>query len=358
MSLNPERMKELKDKYGLTDEAIVEIADSLEPELEETETPIMGSRTVPRRTSEEDLPATLSSAMRGDLSIGEAIVLIDFMDRRERRDQERNSPRQDSNIDRLIEKMDSRMDKAEEKARDDRGYFEKLILGKKMEETEERAKKLEEDLKKREEEDRQSRLLEDAYKRASEKYEPALKELREKVSGLPANQQKSFWEEIFGEVGDEIKRDMAEQIIKRIKGEEEKEVAPVTDKEGKIVFNWEGLVKRVIKLGEKYIETMGQAPPRLGVREVGTPPFSESTAEKQVIQGEKPILDFKVRGEEEIATIGTALEKKAPESSNESKTQPETEVVPETAPAREPPLSEEENPTPTKKKSKGQARKD
>jgi hypothetical protein len=360
MSLNPERMKELKEKYNLSDEAILEIAGSLEPELEKPEMPTMGSRPAPSRASgdEEPLPAMLASAMKGDLSIAEAIILMDFMDRRERRDQERTMPKQSSDIDRLIEKMDSRMDKMDEKTKDDRAYFEKLILGKKIEETEERARRSEEELKKRDEEERQSKITEEAFRRASEKYEPQLRELREKVSTLPPNQQKSFWDEVFGEAADGIKQDLANQILKRLRGEEEKEVPPITDKEGKIVFNWEKFTKRLIDLGEKYLETRGQPPPKLPIKEV-PPPFSESTeslgGEAPKIEPQNPIPEVGIRGEE-VATLEPVPEEKAPEITPESKTQPETEVVPETAPATEPP-SEEETPTATKKKGKGQARK-
>jgi hypothetical protein len=366
MSLNPEKMKELKEKYNLSDEAIFEIASSLEPEPEEPETRTMGSRPAPTRASEEPLPMTLASAMKGDLSIAEAIILMDFMDRRERRDREGASPTSSSDIDRLIEKMDNRMEKMEEKIREDRASFEKLLLGKKIEETEERAKRSEEELKKREEEERQSKIAEDAFNKASEKYEPQLRELREKISILPANQQKSFWDEVFGEAADGIKQDLANQILKRLRGEEEKEVPTITDKEGKIVFNWEKFTKRLIDLGEKFLENRGQPPPKLPVKEV-PPPFSESTeslgGEAPKIESESgdvtPIPEVGVR-EEEIATLRPALEEKvpepAPESSAKPKPQPETEVVPETAPATEPP-SEEKTPTATKKTGKGQARK-
>jgi len=350
MSLNPEKMRELKEKYNISDEDMLKIADSVEPEYEpeESETPIMGIGAPRTRSSEEPLSTTLSSVMKGDLSIAEAIILMDFLDRRDRRDQERNQPRQSSDTDRIMEKIQERIDEAEKRSREDREYFEKLLLGKKTEEAEERATRAESELKKRDESEFQRKMVEDAIDQALEKVQPELKDLREKVSHFTPTQQKGFWDEVFSEVGDEIKQDVTGQIMKRLRGEEEKETAPVTDKEGKPVINWQNVLNRLIKVGEKYVDAIGKAPPKLPIREV-PPPLSETS------QGETLRIEPEA-GKPSVPETSFVPEFQASGDETPAHT-PETTEVKETTDASQTGARTEEDSEATVDKPKGEAKK-
>jgi len=266
LGLSPEKMEELKLKYGIDDKAIFEIADSLEPEAEAPEIPPVGKeRTAPPAPGA--LPASLASAMRGDISIAEAIILMNYMDRQEERKERRYAPppsQDTANIKDLIDEM-----REERKAHQDQ--MERLILSKRLDDSEERAKNAEENLKKREEAEMQREVVEGAVRGAVSNIErqfgSQLDILAQKVSQLPVNQQTSFMDEISADFQTSIKDEVKTLILNRLKPPEK----PITktDEEGKKSIDWEGLLDRGFKLADKYVENQ-KAPPKLGVKEIPT----------------------------------------------------------------------------------------
>ena len=270
MGLSPEKMEELKQKYGIDDKAIFEIADSLEPDAEAPEIPPVGKERIAPLPSSGAFPASLAQAMRGDISIAEAIILMDFMDRKDDRRERRypQQPSQDtSNIKDIIEEM-------REERRSHQEQIEKLILGKRADDAEERAKRAEEDLKKKEEADRQREIVEGAVRGAvgeiDQKYGAQLGNLAEKISQLPVNQQTSFMDELFTDFGTSLKDEFKTMILNRLKPAEKP--LTKTDEEGKKSIDWEGLLDRGYKLADKYIDTQKGKPPKLPVEEIRTQP--------------------------------------------------------------------------------------
>lgn len=270
MGLSPEKMEELKQKYGIDDKAIFEIADSLEPEAEAPEIPPVGNeRTAPPPESGA-LPASLQQAMRGDISIAEAIILMDFMDRKEDRRERRygtTQPAQDTSMKGILEEM-------REERRGHQEQIEKLILGKRADDAEERAKRAEEDLKKKEETDRQREIVEVAVRGAvsemGQKYDTQFESLAQRVSQLPVNQQKSFWDEMFTDFESDLRNQFKASVIERLKPPE----APITktDETGKKSLDWEVLLDKGYKLADKYLENQKGPPPKLTVQEIATQP--------------------------------------------------------------------------------------
>lgn len=266
MVLSPEKMEELKQKYGIDDKAIFEIADSLEPDSEAPESPQVGNEKTAASPESGSIPSSLASAMRGDISIAEAIILMDFMDRKEDRRERRYAappPQGTSNMEKLIEEM-------REERRSHQEQIEKLILGKRADDAEERAKRAEEDLKKKEETDRQREVVEGAVRGAvgviDQKYGAQLDTLASRIQNLPANQQTSFMDELFTEFGTSLKDEFKTTILNRLKPPEK----PLTkiDEEGKKSLDWEALIDKGYKLADKYIDTQKGTPPKLPVKEI------------------------------------------------------------------------------------------
>ena len=216
MGLSPEKMEELKQKYGIDDKAIFEIADSLEPDAEAPEIPPVGKERTASQSESGAFPASLQQAMRGDISIAEAIILMDFMDRKDDRRERRYVPAQssqDTSMKDILEEM-------REERRGHQEQIEKLILGKRADDAEERAKRAEEDLKKKEEDDRQKKIVEGAVQSAviniERQFGGQLDTLAQKVSLLPANQQTSFMDELFTDFGTSLKTEFKTMILNRL----------------------------------------------------------------------------------------------------------------------------------------------
>ena len=271
MGLNPEKMEELKQKYGIDDKAIYDIANALEPDAEAPETPPVGNERTARQPISEAFPTSLQQAMRGDISIAEAIILMDFMDRKDDRRERRyttTQPTQDTpKLDKLIEEIQN-------ERKEHREQIEKLLLSRRADDAEERAKKAEEELKKKDEADRQRTLVEGAVRGAvsemDQKYGPQLDRLASRISELPEKQQKSFWDELFTDLESDLRNQFKASIIERLKPAEK----PLTrtDEEGKKSIDWEGLLDRGYKLADKYIETQKGKPPKLEVEPINTQP--------------------------------------------------------------------------------------
>ena len=272
MGLSPEKMEELKLKYGIDDKAIFEIANSLEPEADAPEIPSMGNERTAPPPAPGAFPASLASAMKGDVSIAEAMILMDFQDRRDRREEERyerkNRPTQDaSEIKDLIGEM-------REERRAHQEQIEKLILGKRADDAEERAKRAEEDLKKKEETERQREVVEGAVQGAvntiGQRFGSRIDDLASRIQTLPVNQQTSFMDELFTDFGSSLKDEFKTTILSRLKPPEKP--LTKTDGEGKKSFDWENVIERGFKLADKYVETQKGKPPKLQVEEIRTQP--------------------------------------------------------------------------------------
>lgn len=268
MPLEPEKMEELKEKYGITDEAIFEIAESLEPD---SEVPAFLPTGEPRRQatpSPGNLPASLASAMRGDIGIGEAIILMDYMDRKDdRRDRRSQPPQGTSHITDLIQEM-----REERKGFQDQ--MERLVLGRRADDAEEKARNLEEELKAEKEAQRQKDAIDGAVRGAvnqiGEEFGPQLDALTRKVQTLPPNQQGGFWDELFTDYETDLKGQFKNMVLDRLKPPEKPVVK--TDEKGKTSLDWEGILNRGESILDKFLDARKEAPPRVPVEEVPTHP--------------------------------------------------------------------------------------
>jgi len=266
--LNPEKMKELKEKYGITEEAIFEIAESVEPD---SEVPVFlptGNTRGHPPASPGALPASLASAMRGDIGIGEAIILMDYMDRKEdRRDKRVQPPPDTSGIKDLIQEM-------REERKNFQDQMERLVLGKRADDAESRAKSAEQALEDERAAQRQKDAIEGAVQGAvnqiGELYGSQLDALGRRIQTLPENQQRGFWDELFTDFETDLKGQFKDLVLGRLKAPD----TPITktDEEGKTSLDVGGLLDRGEKLLNKYLDTRKNAPPRVPVDEVSTQP--------------------------------------------------------------------------------------
>ena len=286
--MNPEKIEELKEKYGIDEEAIFEIADSVEPN---SEVPLFVPTGEPRRQaapSNGALPASLAKAMSGEISMAEVLMYMDVMDRKERRDrmdEDRRSmtgkPREDtSGIKDLVQEM-----REERKSFQDQ--MERLVLGKRVDDAESRAKTAEQTLEDDRTAQRQREVIEGAVRGAvniiGEEYGSKLDYLASRVQDLPPNQQKGFWDELFTDYEADLKGQFKGMVLDRLKPPEKPVVK--TDEEGKTSLDWGGLLDRGEGILDKLLNARKEAPPRVPVQEVpiqpggGPGPFPEGPAE-------------------------------------------------------------------------------
>jgi predicted flap endonuclease-1-like 5' DNA nuclease len=262
-------MEELKGKYGITDDAIFEIADALEPDSEAPpEMPFKEKRGAYNQSYPfGGSSSALASAMRGDLSIAEAIILMDYQDRRDRRERWNQQPQGTSDIEKIIQEM-----REERKSFQDQ--MERLVLGRRADDAEDRAKRAEDELAANKDAQRQKEIVEGAVRGAvdiiGENYGSRLDELSRSVQQMNPQQQKGFFDELFSDFGNEIKQEFKDAVMTRLKGEP-KPVA-TTDSEGKTKIDYGAAFDRVVTLGEKYIDTLRGKPPKIPVQEVPTTP--------------------------------------------------------------------------------------
>lgn len=293
-------MEELKQKYNIPDEAIFEIAQELEPDSEAPlETSILG---VPSRQTS---PSVLSQLNRGEIGIAEAIILMDFLDRRERREEDRRRPQSGTDIDKILDEMRNQRADWEKQRTEDRAYFEKLILGRRLEETESRAKVAEDEIKRRDE----ARYQQDMIDRAIAPYEEKVIELRSELSKLTPQQQQGFFDELLTEFGADLKSEFKDTLLKRLKGEQPPLIK--TTEEGKTSIDYGATLNRFFDLGEKYLETLKERPPRLRVRPAETPTSPTGAGEQvEVPPWVIPIEPIEVK--EKPATEVTTTEESKP----------------------------------------------
>ena len=254
-------MDELKAKYGITDDAIYEIADSLEPNSEAPELPTVGNKGTPPAPEYGGLPQSLASAMRGDINIAEAIILMDFMDRKEDRRDRRTQPQDSSSsMEKLVNEM-------REERKQYQASIEKLILGKRTEDAEEKSKRLEEELKAEKDTQRQREATAAAVKTAvsevEQRYGQRLDQLANQYRDMTPAQQKGYFDDIAEELGSGFKEQFKEMIMARLKPPTEPVVR--TDETGKPTIDWGNALDRLFGLGDKYLETQKEKPPKLPV---------------------------------------------------------------------------------------------
>lgn len=276
MGLNPEKMESLKEKYGITDDAIFEIADALEPDSESPPIP----PTMGKREGFGYPSSTISRAMSGEISIAEAIVLMDYMDRKDdRRDRRAQPPQDTSGIKDLIQEM-------REERKNFQDQMERLVLGRRADDAEDKARRLEEELKAEKETQRQREIVDGAVQGAvgqiEEVYGRRLDALASRLQDIPINQREGFFDEVFNDFEADLKDQFKGLILDRLKPPEKP--LTKTDEEGKKTLDWDGLLDRGYKLVDKYIETQKGKPPKLPVRPVppegGAPgPLEESPSE-------------------------------------------------------------------------------
>lgn len=268
MVLNPEKMEELKGKYGIDEEAIFEIADSLEPD---SEAPVFVQPEDERRSTpsrSEALPPSLASAMRGDIGIGEAIILMDYMDRKEdRRDRRTQPPSDTSGIADLIAEM-------REERKDFSVQMQHLVLGKRADDAEDRAKTaeqaLEDDRAAQRQKDAITGAVQEAVGQIGEEFGVKLDYLAGRVQDLPPNQQTGFWNELFTDYETDLKEQFKGMILNRLKPPEKPVVK--TDEEGKTSLDWGAMLDRGEGILEKILNARKEAPPRVPVDEVPLTP--------------------------------------------------------------------------------------
>ena len=292
MALSPEKMDELKAKYGITDDAIYEIADSLEPDSEAPETPTLGIRGAPPAASSGGLPMSLAQAMRGDINIAEAIILMDFMDRKEDRRDRRTQPQDSTGIKDLITEM-------REERKQFQSTIETMILGKRAEDAEEKSKRLEEELKAERDTQRQrentAAAVQTAVSEVEQRYGKRLDQLASQYANMTPTQQKGFFDEIAEELGTDLKNQFKEMITARLQPPKEPMVK--TDESGKPTIDWGNAIDRLFGLGDKYLETQKEKPPKLPVQPIperpgGAPhPLVEAPPEALGGEPEEPQAD-------------------------------------------------------------------
>ena len=90
--------------------------------------------------------------------------------------------------------------------------------------------------------------------------------LANRVSGLPENQQKGFWAELFADFETDLKEDFKTSVLNRFKTPEKP--VTTTDEEGKTSIDWGALADRGEKILDKFLKTREQSPPKVGVQEV------------------------------------------------------------------------------------------
>jgi len=325
--LNPEKMEELKEKYGINEEAIFEIAESLEPDSEVPPfLPVEKTRGAPAAPAAAALPASLASAMRGDIGIGEAIVLMDYLDRKDdRRDRKEQSPQDSSGIKDLIQEM-----REERKGFQDQ--IERLVLGRRADDAESRARTAEQTLEDERAAQRQREAIEGAVRGAvdqiGEVYGSQLDALGRRVQALPENQQKGFWDELFTDYEADLKGQFKGMVLDRLKAPEK----PVLkkDEEGKTSLDWDGIFTRGESILDKLLNARKEAPPKVPVQEVptspggGPGPFPEGPgepvepieAEYQVVEEEtpsEPVVTSSPIPPQDIAGIGPSRAKELEE---------------------------------------------
>jgi hypothetical protein len=261
---NLEKLEDLKRKYNISEEDMAELESKL-AESRSLDLPLSGS---------DDLGTSIRQALKEGSSLSEIfpyIFLMDWMESRRERLEAKLESRKVAPPTDLSETIQKLTEQWEKQRQEDRAYFEKLILGEKIQSATRENEELRKELKERNE--REARMRE--QDEMKEYVNKTVESVRNMVSQLPREQQKGFFEEIFAELGNDLKEDLKNQLIKRLKGESEEEII-TTDEKGKTKADLIKIGNRLLRLGEKYIERM--SPPLR--REVQAIPQIQITQEE------------------------------------------------------------------------------
>lgn len=90
VSLTPEKVQSLKEEHGVTDEVIEEIVQNVEV----TSKPISATVRTKETKAMDEESGFLRAMSKGDVGVGEAMLLMDYQDRKERRRREDEARKQ------------------------------------------------------------------------------------------------------------------------------------------------------------------------------------------------------------------------------------------------------------------------
>ncbi|MBA7490226.1 hypothetical protein ES702_00761 [subsurface metagenome] len=262
---------------------------------------------------------------------------------------ERKSGSHDSNqqkpvdVEAILAKMDEKLEKHREQ-------IERMFLGKKLEDTEERAKVAEKKLEEKEEKEEQEKLVEERVGPLEEEIGNLRVALAHKTEGMTNEQKKDVFadigekirEKIGGSVGDKIANTITESLDEAFSPKDDETIA--TTKEGKVDYAKETFksINKGLGVLAKYIEKMPAGPPE--VKEVKKMPDVEKPS---LTPEQQRILDKVKRGEELVPPPAPP----APAEVKEEEKAPPPKKPPE-KPKEKPVLPEEKKP-PIKPKEEG-----
>lgn len=284
----------LKAKYNLTDETIQDVVSNLKA----TGTPKASEQEEEEPLKNQSEPEIFAKIGKGETSMGDALVWIDFQDRREaRRTRAQNNttpeqiakavtegikeafgskPRTEDEIPQWakplyddIKEIKNREQKKEEDAR--------------LQETVQNAvKPVQQELEKTKEQ--LAKIQTPPEKQAKGELETTkdtLKTLQEldELRGKPKMPEKAkevmidLNEEVATALGDEIKKAIVESVHERLSGGKEEGTPPVTiTSDGKVQMDWYNLGQRILKTVDKFIEKLPVAAPgKVAVKEMPPP---------------------------------------------------------------------------------------
>jgi len=268
---------------------------------------------------------------------------------RERKSGSHDSGSKSVDFEKLMKDMnegwESRFEKQQER-------IEKMFMGKKLEDTEERAKAAEKKLEEKEEKEEQEKLVDAKVGPLAERIGELQVALAEKTAGMTKKEKKDVFadigekirEKIGGSVGDKIADTITASLDEAFTTKEGDEIE--TTKEGKVDYAKETFktINKGLSLVGKYVEKMPAAPPE--VKEVQKmPPVKELTPAQQ------RLAEKIRRGEELVPPPAPAevrevvpKEEKAPLAPPPKKVKPKPKEEP--APTLKP---KEKKPPPTEK---------
>lgn len=290
-----EKADELKAKYNLTEETIQDVISGLKV----ANTP---GAAVEEEAEEELPPPTgpdiFSKLGKGEVSMGEALIWLDYQDRKDERRKATQSPVTPEKIALAVVKEIKEALPPTAKTQDEMPPWAKKqaeqlerITSKLMKEEEDnRLKeavdaavkpvadqlvKTTEDLAKLKEEAKETATAKKGELETTKDTLKTLKELDE-LRGKPMMPEKAkevmidLNEEVAVALGDEIKKAVVDAVHEKLSGEKGEGAPPVTTTaEGKVQIDWYNLGNRVLKTIDKFIEKLPvTAPPKKEVKEM------------------------------------------------------------------------------------------
>ncbi|MEM1522257.1 MAG: hypothetical protein QXU69_04485 [Thermofilaceae archaeon] len=254
----------------------------------------VGGQAPPKEGREEEFD--LLKVLRGwgleELDpISRMIVVQELVDewrerREERRERRRWQQTQPQDLRELVRELVREVNATwESRFKEYQASIEKLLIAKKLEEAEERAARLEKELKERERREELERSLKEKIEEGLAPYKEEVKRIQELVSEklkvMSEGERKGFFqalgEQIEKQIGSEVSEVIAKQVasalVNAFTPKEEKEEVPVT-KEGEV--DKYRMVDRWIRMGLRAVEELAKSwsMPRPPMKEVRKLPVS------------------------------------------------------------------------------------